>query len=459
MVGVSADGDSRCLKAMKQVMSYATPVNTQNFFVTQDHRHLGNKLRNRLVNAGTLKMGRFKVSIEHLRDIVKKRDRSEHSLSRMDVYPTDKMNTESFDRLIKDNVTKTLKACIGEKSNGTIQYLKICQYVTTSYLECDIMPSERIYRMAYGCFFLRIWRTHLRNEKSIMDNFITPNAYSCVEMNYSNLISIAKKLRNEKRPDQFLPMLFDSQTCERTFGIFRSMGTMHYTRIDFSIFELLHMIRRLDLISNLSIKLKEAGVQTDVKKIKIPKTCELPTDEQINVVIEMAKGEAIKDAKKLQIELTDADLLTINEYIFKRNEDMESMENESSDVEENILFEEDIIAKEHSIVDAGEGSSQSADMNMEVDESNVDPSTDPDEIVPNAPILFVTSSVTSRNPDENHPGIERTTKVIMKKSTFLWTLQGSKNRPGAKARVNRFRTPNQSDHDNEKDGSSKKIKS
>lgn len=124
-------------------------------------------------------------------------------------------------------------------SEGMVKYLELCSKVTSCFLETDLKPLERISRMWYAVFFLRIWRQFILSSKyDLQNSFISSNAYTytCIEINARNLIVLIKRFRDRNEKEIFLPAMFDSQTCEKTFRLFRSMGTMEYTKINFTLY-------------------------------------------------------------------------------------------------------------------------------------------------------------------------------------------------------------------------------
>lgn len=101
---------------------------------TQDHIHIGTKARNRLLKRGIiLPMGIHKVSIDHLKTLISNTQKSVHGLTTMDVFPTDRMNYTSFEKIVKDRVLNALEQYV-PNSNATIQYLKIFRDIINSYL-------------------------------------------------------------------------------------------------------------------------------------------------------------------------------------------------------------------------------------------------------------------------------------------------------------------------------------
>lgn len=149
---------------------------------------------------------------------------------------------------------------------------------------------------------MRIWRKHILMSPSqkLKQNFITHNAYTCIEINARCLINLVKKFREANTPELFLPTLFDSQTCESMFRQLRSMGTMNFTRINFSIYDLLHMVGRTEVQNSIVyFKLpEEVSFPLTHKRTQKTKIFPLPSDMEINSTLEEARKRAIEDALK-----------------------------------------------------------------------------------------------------------------------------------------------------------------
>lgn len=310
LAGISSDGDTRLLSAMKYEISRPDGI-----LAIQDTIHLGGKLRNKILNSD-MPIGKHIVSIDHLKSLVTKVHKSVHGLTQNDICPEDRMDFDSFLKITKDRVLTALQQHI-EDSNGTIQYLKMCKYITSSFLDLDVEPLERIFRMYRAVFFLRIWRQTIISSKSYkLRNFITSNAYACVEINARNLIAILKKFRDQNHPELFLPPIFDSQTCEKAFRVFRSMGTTQFTKINFSLLELIHMIGRVETQHDIAyFKLKETPIKFPHMRTDKTKIYKLPTDEEIIEIIAKAKQEALKDAELLEMSCPNSK--DIDEYHFE----------------------------------------------------------------------------------------------------------------------------------------------
>lgn len=126
-----------------------------------------------------------------------------------------------------------------------------------------------------------------------------------------NLISLIKLFRDENANEKFLPTLFDSQTCEKLLRHFRSMGTTNYTKINFTMFELLSLTRRAEMKNEIDqYKLSDVDILFPRRKHAIKtKPADLPTDEVIQKTLDLAKHHALEEASRFQLttNLTDID--------------------------------------------------------------------------------------------------------------------------------------------------------
>lgn len=184
-------------------------------------------------------------------------------------------------------------------------YLKLCAKITSSLTEDDLPPLERIYRMWYAKFFLRIWAKWIdRSGLKMHECFITKNAHCCVEINAANLVKLTRKFREQKCETLYVPTIFNSQPCEETFRAFRSMGTMNYTRINFTLLELFHLVGRVELQNDrVFIKLADQNIVFPRKKFHKTQLNQykLPSHTDITNIINEAKKNAIEDGSKFGI--------------------------------------------------------------------------------------------------------------------------------------------------------------
>lgn len=171
------------------------------------------------------------------------------------------------------------------------------------------------------------------------------------------MISLMKELRDQNKPTQFLPPLFDSQTCERAFGTFRTMGTLNYIRMNFSIYELLHLVKRLEIINDITyFRLRDTGIEIPNKRIGKIKSYDLPKDEEINFVMNRAKLEAIEQAKAVGITLSETDYESIDNYEFNyQSLDTQETQSEGDDFDMESDFIEPSDERENTDEAYGEG--------------------------------------------------------------------------------------------------------
>lgn len=383
VVGVSSDGDPKLLAAMcAKMCNVGRPI-----VVTQDHIHFGNKCRNRLLHKVHLPMGKYEVSINHLQSLVRDVQKSVHGLSQMDITPVDRMNHASFEKISSERTLEALQKHI-KNSDATIQYLRVCRDATLAYLEIELSPIERIHKIWHALFFIRIWRDFITssNRYTLKENFLTTNAYMCLEINARSLVQLIKKFRDEGHPERFLPRLFDSQGCENIFRLFRSLGTTQFTKITFSIYEFLHMIRRVEAQIEIAyVKLADQEIHFPNKRKGKAIIFDLPSDKVIDETIAKAKDEAIQNALKLGMSTTTA----IDDFQIKTN----------------IKFDED----DYSEFPNDEDIEAEMDMEMDVDEF------DADELNSDNMVVDINSRyVVVRDED----GFKR--KIL--KQTYLWML-------------------------------------
>lgn len=127
-----------------------------------------------------------------------------------DIDPDDRQDFSSLEKVMQTKVIDALSVHV-PNSEATVMYIKICFSLASSLYEENISPVDRIYRIWYATLFLRIWRKWLKSfvqrKKSskkteytltISENFLTSNAYACIEINAHNLIFWIKTFRNEQ---------------------------------------------------------------------------------------------------------------------------------------------------------------------------------------------------------------------------------------------------------------------
>lgn len=323
----------------------------------QDSVHIGTKLRNRFLNSSIiLQIGNQIASAVHLNDLIEKIAKEVHGLVKTDAYPEDRQNFKSLEKIMNDRVLAALKEHIVD-SEGTIRYIELCRDITSAYLDENISVSERIFRIWKSIYFLRCWRKWIQDTKTctLANNFISLNAYTCVEINGHALNELIVKLRSKKQENMFLPALFSSQPCEFIFRQMRSLGTANYTKINFSMHELLHMISRVELTNKIaytnetiSIPRIQSRIRENLKSKPIES---LPSDQEILDIMERARQAAIKEADAFGMHYKENDIIQteLNSLSGGNSAIIETVDIHDlfEDMETNAFVDEDVIA-EHS---------------------------------------------------------------------------------------------------------------
>lgn len=311
----------------------------------QDATHAGLKFRTCFLRSyAALPMGTKLASVAHLKILIRDVPKKVHGLVHSDVSPVDKQNFRSLEKCMSTRTRNALRTYVPD-SEATELFLKLCSEVTSSLMNHDITPYERIEMIFHAIFFLRIWRKWiLKSRYKLRENFITSNAYLCTELNGGNLLKLIRKFRNENKPELFLTTLFDSQACERAFRQFRSMGTPNFTKINFPLLELLHMVKRIEVQNEILYSKLPQDIRLPKleRKRQTTKIYALPTEEEINECIERAKRFALKDATQfgMHVDSDDIDIceISIPKRLKTKNEiynsEDESEEEDDSDEED-----------------------------------------------------------------------------------------------------------------------------
>lgn len=394
--GFSSDGDPRLLSAMRHQMKFKS----ERTCYMQDATHAGLKLRTCFLRPfAALPIGTKLASVAHLKVLIRSVPKSVHGLVLSDVSPVDRQNFKSLEKCMSIRTCDALRRYVPD-SEATEFFLRLCSEITSSLMDMDITPYERIEMIFHSIFFLRIWRKWIIQSKyNLRENFITSNAYECAELNAANLLKLIRMFRDEKTPELFLTTLFDSQACERAFRQFRSMGTPNYTKINFTLYELLHMIRRLEVQNEiLYSKLSDLDIRFPKleKKRKTTKIFALPTEEEINECLNRAKRFAINDASKFGMHVNPEEIDHAETYYSNRletDDEMDECYDDDDDDESGIEIHSREDLDNHGILD---------------DENDTG-----DEDLPRSFLIMT-----------DHLG----NKKSIRKSTFVWLLSEGVNR-------------------------------
>lgn len=365
--GISSDGDSRLLRSMRITSKLPSqseiPHDLKNLFYAdlnvelkcvQDTVHIGTKFRTRLLNEKQLiVMGDHMVHPEHLRILIRTVEKDQHLLVSSDISASDKMNFKSVRKITDLRVTENLDKHV-PKSNATAKFLELMRLSIDSFLDKEITPLQRIYKLWYAVFFLRLWKIHLiHSEEYSLKNFITYNLYACIELNAHTLVALLIHFRERDDSKSFIPWVFSSQSCESFFRCMRSMTSTFSTVVNFNVLEILHRLRRIDIQGDIACHLGKKGYEFKSKhngyiaSEKMGKVFTMPSNGEIFDEIRKAKSDAVRDCElfgivqgndEIPIQLTaikltefEVDVLDENEEEDSENEYDESDEPESDD--------------------------------------------------------------------------------------------------------------------------------
>lgn len=340
--GFSSDGDPRLMAAMRRRMCLDDEV-----CYMQDGVHGGLRFRTCFLRSyAALPMGKKLASVAHLKSLIRDTPKSIHGLVFTDVSPIDRQNFKSLQKSMSIRTRDALSKFVPD-SEGTVFFLQLCDELTSSLMDYDITPYERIETIFHAIFFLRIWRKWILKSKYVLkENFITSNSYICTELNGSNLLKLIRIFRDRKKPELFLTTLFDSQACERAFRQLRSMSSPNFTKINFHLLELLHMVKRLEVQNEiLYSKLSSSDIKLPKleKKRKTTAIYALPTEEEIEECLNRAKRSALNDALHFEMEI-DSDEIDVCEVPIPNRLETDEELNENYDCEDDI---ENEIGHEH----------------------------------------------------------------------------------------------------------------
>lgn len=227
----------------------------------QDTTHLLNKLKLRLFDdLVQLWMGNCLASGSHLKMLVTSSHSSklEHCLNMSDVSSSDKtkdkMNFRATKKIFDSSVIQALHGIHGSK--GTIAYLELMSKIYHAFMSPATKTSERLFNAFYVVSFLRRWRKFLKHEMGLnANNFITTNAWHCLEISAGFLLRLALK------EDASLVPISDSQKCEGFFRNMRSFSSSGLTNINFTVYDGLMKINRIQTLETLIVDLKGKGIE------------------------------------------------------------------------------------------------------------------------------------------------------------------------------------------------------
>lgn len=273
-------------------------------FFVQDTPHIGSKLRNFYLkavrNPTKYPFGKYFISLQHLQYLLDNFTKDKHNLTPSIVYPYDRQNFEdSVLRICDKKVTDLMRSSV-IGSQATIKFLEMMKAIIDSYDDVELTPIERVEKIWYCVFIIRIWREYILRSKqlNLKENFLTANCYSCIELNAHSLVLILLHLQQMNAPELFIPNLLNSQPCERIFRQVRSFTSTYSTMANCSVKEILERISKFqmqsDIIQNLSNLFEFPHLGKSKQNVNISHP--LPTLPQIQSQIEICKKNALQDA-------------------------------------------------------------------------------------------------------------------------------------------------------------------
>lgn len=322
-ISFASDGDSKYLKSMKnllnfgvlnEVFGFLSPCNqnsTDIFF--QDPPHKVNNLKNRMFDVGiNMYMGTHLVTIRHIQHLVKNRPKNEHLISESDVNSEDRMNFEVVEKISTPKVLELLELHVVD-SVGTVTYIKLMRLILDAFVKRDLTHQDRITKAFTVLFFLRIWRSFVLQENDMdFANFVSYESFVSIEINCWCLIKLILLCRDDIGSEFFLIFLCNSQICEYFFRKLRSMTSTFSTKVNFTPYDTLNRIFKLNIMEEITIDLKEfvafRSKLSSKTEIHNKTTPALPSNVQIEEYLLEAENTAQEMAKQLGMIVTNVNV-------------------------------------------------------------------------------------------------------------------------------------------------------
>lgn len=322
-VGFSSDGASAFLKTMKRFSSLAresvgidhcVPPEFNDFYFSDmdlekpsminDPHHLVVKIFWRLIKTSPL-IGQQRASSIMIKEVLTTFGKEETGVSPSVIV--DKKDAMNFNRAKQVCCQKIINLFDEPVQKATQLYLKMISNIIDAFIAEDTTPEDRVKKSWYSIFFCRYWKISslMGSGTTVKNDFITSNAYTCLELNGHNLLRFLVECRSLNKPELFLLSRANSQTCESFFRNFRSMGTCNYTAINFTIHELLYKMRRVVKLTHIQTnetlgRNHSFARKKDRAKMKdMHVSIGLPSNHEIRQLVLDALKEAKQDLQTL----------------------------------------------------------------------------------------------------------------------------------------------------------------
>lgn len=315
---ISSDSDPKYNSAMRELSTigsknakfrwFSCTLRNDPPFYVQDTVHIATKMRNfllRLFRRNSSKnqfpFGNYYIRIQHLYELIK-RFPKQHGLTTSTLNPHDRQNFLSVERMYDQRVIELMRNHVNG-SQGTIQFLQIIRDIVDSYMERNLTPLQRIRKIWYSLFLIRIWREFIvsRKNATLTDNWLSLNCYVCIELNAHSLVKCILYLKKIGKPELFLPYLFESQPCEAIFRQLRSMSPVNSTVTSCTVKETNSRISKIQLQNEImhSTSTEFIYPRLNKKSIYTNAVYSLPSAEQIYNEIVFCEKSSITTATKL----------------------------------------------------------------------------------------------------------------------------------------------------------------
>lgn len=218
--------------------------------------HIATKFKAKFCKISALfRMGDRSASVAHLHHLLNTVPKVQHGLCLTDLDNTDKMNYKSFVKITDDRVLEALKNV--PESEATQALLELMHDFIFAFVDPNLSAELRVKKAMRALFFMRIWRAWLVEEGyDLHEAFLTENTFMCMELNVHALIKVIRCLREIGRSDLLLTTRLSSQSCEQLFRAARSLTSTFATIVNFSMYDLLGRLRRIELLTRIAAALQ-----------------------------------------------------------------------------------------------------------------------------------------------------------------------------------------------------------
>ena len=190
--------------------------------------------------------------------------------------------------------------CIPD-AKGTSAYLQALRCVVDSFLDKCLHPLDHIKKAWFAVFFMRYWHQWILHSSryTLGNNFITLNAYMCIELNAHYLISFLLTLRTLSPNGGFHPSLLGSQSCEKAFRAVLSMSSTFSTVVNSGMLGLLRRLHRMHIQFCLECESQGTGIRyPHLERHKVKDGHGVAIIESVRLISDADISHAVMDSKE-----------------------------------------------------------------------------------------------------------------------------------------------------------------